>query len=285
MKTLNTILFTSALLFVNPLNANSQDFNTRLSSYKQDSYIDSLIQPSQKRDFNSKDLFMVNYKQQYPSLDNLIQHFRVKGFEIEGFFSNSKFEIYENIDKSFKNSAEKVKNYEIYKEKLGVEIKKGKIKKFMANYDNSLNLAEKEYNIPKEIISAIIGVESDFGKNIGKYYAFNSFVSLFIKDYKTNFALEQLGHLLKFSEKNNIDIFELKSSYAGAIGFGQFIPSSLNQFFIGNDVYDMNSNILSVANYLSCTNERRRDINQAIWDYNHNDFYVKAVLELAESGK
>jgi len=245
MRTLKTIFLTTALLMFNPSTANAEN-----------------------------------------TLDNLSQHFRARGYEIEDLFSNPRFEIYENIDKSFKTAPEiKAKDYEIYKEKIGLEEKKKNIKKFIADYDNSLSLAEKEYNIPKEIIAAIIGVESDFGKNIGKYYAFNSFVSLFIKDYKTDFALQQLEHLLKFSKKNNIDIFELKSSYAGAIGYGQFIPSSLNQLFIGKDIYDMNNNILSVANYLSFFKKKKGSIEKSIFAYNHSDFYVRTVQELAESGK
>lgn len=245
MRTLKTILLASALLLFNPSSRNAEN-----------------------------------------SLDNLVHHFKTKGYEIEKYFSNPKFEIYNNIDKSFKTAPESiVKDYEEYKTKLGLEEKKKNIKKFMINYDNSLNLAEKEYDIPKEIIAAIIGVESDFGKNIGKYYAFNSFVSLFVKDYKTDFALEQLEYLLKFSKKINLDIFELKSSYAGAITSVQFLPSSLNQFFIGNDIYDMNNNILSVANYLSFFKKRTGSIEKSIFAYNPSDFYVKTVEELAEAGK
>jgi len=226
----------------------------------------------------------IDYFKKYPPLNNLIEDFRKKGFEIEKYFLDPKFEIYENIDKKFKISPEKViENYEIYKEKLKIEEKKKAINDFIKKYDDELNRAEKKYDISKNIIAAIIGVESDFGKNVGKYYSFNSFISLFVKDYKADFALQQLEHLLKFSETNKVNIFNLKSSYAGAIGFGQFIPSSLNQFFVGKDVYNMNDNILSVANYLSCAKKRRGEIKKAIRDYNHSNFYVRAVLELAEA--
>lgn len=259
MKTLNTILFIGALSLINPSEINCQKVNNTIN--------------------------IINYKKNQ-SLDKIIKNFRLKGFKIEELFSDPRFEIYGNIDKIFKGSPEsRIKDYNVYKEKLGVENKKKKIGKFIRDYNYQLSIAEKQYNIPKEIIASIIGVESDFGNNTGKYYAFNSFISLIVKDYKTDFALIQLEHLLKFSKKNNINVFGLKSSYAGAIGFAQFIPSSLNQYFVGDNVYDMEDNINSVANYLKSAKKRTGKLDRAVYAYNHSDFYVRAVLEIAEAGK
>ncbi|MDO8517164.1 MAG: lytic murein transglycosylase [Nanoarchaeota archaeon] len=220
------------------------------------------------------------------SIESLVQHFKGKGYEIQNLISDPRFEIYKNIDKSFKTSPESVvKDYKIYREKLGVEKKKNNIKKFIQDYNQPLSDAEKKYGIPKEVIASVIGVESDFGKNIGKYYAFNSFASLFVKDYKTNFALTEMESLLKFSKKNNVSVFDLKSSYAGAIGYAQFIPSSLNSYFVGDSVYDMEDSINSVANYLKSAKKRTGKLNRAVYAYNHSEFYVKAVFEIAEAGK
>jgi len=276
-KTLNTILLTGALLLVNSSEVKCQEA------------------------YNNPEV--INYRKN-PSFDRLIQYFKEKGFEIEEHLLNPKFEIYNNIDVIFRTSPEtkaiievkKAKTeeekqrmfneqYSGYKKKLGLEGKKKNIKKFIKDYNYQLSFAEKEYGIKKEIIASIIGVESDFGKNIGKYYPFNSFVSLFIKGYKTDFAITELEQLLEFSRKNNVNIFDLKSSYAGAIGFGQFLPSSLNQFFIGDDIYNMTNNINSVANYISFYLKRTKNIEKSIFQYNRSEFYVKAVLELAENGK
>jgi membrane-bound lytic murein transglycosylase B len=264
MRTLNTILLTTALSLVNPAEINCQN----AQNYYEVKLVP--VTPSYKTN---------------PSLNRLVEYFKERDFNIEGLLSNPKFEIYEDIDKSFKNSAEKIKNYEEYKRRLGLDAKKGKIKGFIKDYDTPLSAAEKKYGIEKELIASIIGVESDFGKNIGRYYPFNSFVSLFIKKYKEDFALQQLEELLKFSKKKNVDIFELKSSYAGAIGFGQFIPSSLNQFFVGDNVYDMNDCIQSIGNYLFCAKKNTKSTEKAVFAYNHSDWYVKAVLELAKAGK
>ncbi|MBN2458731.1 lytic transglycosylase domain-containing protein, partial [Candidatus Woesearchaeota archaeon] len=91
---------------------------------------------------------------------------------------------------------------------------------------------------------------------------------------------------------------ELTSSYAGAIGWAQFIPSSLNRLFIGKnmdfnaDPFDMEDCIHSVAYYLNRSGwDPRREKNiyegsrnwKALLAYNKSSVYVKAVLELSRS--
>src|SRR3989344_2561515 len=102
----------------------------------------------------------------------------------------------------------------------------------------------------KELIASVIGIESEFGEIEGEYNPFNVYVSLYVKDYKKEFAKTHLKELLILCKKNNLDVFNLRSSYAGAISYGQFLPSSLNLWFIGNDLCSMDNNIFSVANYL-----------------------------------
>ena len=65
----------------------------------------------------------------------------------------------------------------------------------------------------------------------------------------------------------------------------QFIPSSLNQWFVGDDVTDMTDTINSVANYLSHFLEKEGTMEKAVHRYNSSNLYVRAVLELAEYGK
>lgn len=278
-KTLNTLLF--CLMSFMPLKAESQvyPFPYLTQTRQQISRQDSL------------------------KIEDLKIELKRKGFDINPFLNSNKFEIYNNIGNIFKTSPEskamkryrevlKTGNYEVaqnvfleeyfqYKIKLGLEGKKTKIKGFVADNLEDLVRTEKEYNIEKEMIASVIGIESNFGKNTGRYYAFNSFVSLYAKDYRKDFAITELTELLKFCKKNNRDIF-IKSSYAGAIGFGQFIPSSLNAYFMG-DVYSMKDNINSVANYLK-SNKRNGDVGM-IYSYNPSLFYVMAVMELSELGK
>ena len=241
------------------------------------------------------------------SIDSLIEQLRKKGYETENLFSHPKFKIYYNINSYFINSAESKgksaynialkkgdpkeaervfnEEYEKYKVRVGFDKKKNAIALFMQEYSEYLSLSEKKYDIPKEVIAAVIGIESEFGKYTGTHYAFNIYVSMYIKNYRKDFAFLQLEELLKFSERTKIDVYELNSSYAGAIGFMQFLPYSLNRWFVGNNVNDMIDNISSVANYLSHFMKEKGTLEEAIYSYNPSKFYVKTVSELANYGK
>jgi membrane-bound lytic murein transglycosylase B len=65
----------------------------------------------------------------------------------------------------------------------------------------------------------------------------------------------------------------------------QFIPSSLNQWFVGDDVTDMGDTINSVANYLTHFLQKEGTMEKAVHRYNSSNLYVRAVMELAEYGK
>jgi len=216
------------------------------------------------------------------SLSELIKEIEKSGYDIKKLLEDPRFEIYEGISERFINSAEKkTLGIDDYKKVLGFETKKGKISEFIESHIDQLNAAEKKYGIPKYVIAAIIGIESDFGKNIGSFNPFNAYVSMYVEEYRGPFALAQLKELLEFTQRNNIDIFELKSSYAGAMAFAQFIPYSLNKWFVGSDIYDMDNNIMSVGNYLAYFKERTGTIEKAVFRYNPSSLYAEAVLLLA----
>lgn len=219
-------------------------------------------------------------------LSALVNRMRKEGFRIDSLLEDPRFELYNGISDRFKKSAEKTSlNLQKYKKILGYEDKKNKILGFIKTHKNQLQKAEKTYNVPIYVISAIIGIESDFGQNAGDYNPFNTYVSMYEENYRQEFAFNQLKHLLMFVKKRNLDVFELKSSYAGAMTFGQFIPYSLNKWFIGDDILDMNNNIMSVANYLSYFKERTGSIKKAVLRYNPSDLYTRAVLDLAKAAE
>lgn len=240
------------------------------------------------------------------SLDSLVLSLKKRGFDIKPFLSNQNFKIYTGIDSVFINSPEKKgknayweplkkgdmkkyeeifsQEYEKYKIQIGLCYKQEKLPGFITEYSDKLSEAEKKYGIPGKIIAAVIGMESDFGKRKNSYYAFNVFVSMYVKNYRRQFAYNQLIELLKFSAKTNKDIFELDSSYAGAVGYMQFMPYSLNKWFIGESLQDMNSNIMSVGNYLSYFKKKKGSIEKAVYSYNPSRLYVKAVYDIAAAG-
>ena len=216
----------------------------------------------------------------------LISYFESKNLDLETHLEDSRFSLYDDIGGRFRNSAErKTPTLEEYQKILGFETKKVKIREFMETYSAELEEAETSYDIPKYVISAIIGLESNFGAVIGSYNPLNVYVSMYSEDYRADFARAQLEELLIFTSERNIDVFELKSSYAGAMAFAQFIPYSLNRWFVGDDIFDMRNNILSVANYLAHFKNITGDIQGAVFRYNPSSLYRDAVLSLADEAE
>lgn len=120
-----------------------------------------------------------------------------------------------------------------------------------------LRKAEQTYGVPAQILVAIIGVETLYGRRMGRYPVLDSLTTLGF-DYppRAKFFRSELEHLLLLAREESLDAGELKGSYAGAMGRGQFIPSSYRHYavdFDGDGVRDLwHSNadaIGSVANY------------------------------------
>lgn len=219
-------------------------------------------------------------------LSALVEYFQKEGFEIQSLLEDPRFKIYEHIADRFRKSAErKSHNLESYKNVLGFDTKAQQITEFIDSHSDKLTKAENTYGISKFVIAAILGIESDFGQVVGNYNPFNAYVSMYAKNYRQDFAKAQLHELLKFVQRNKIDVFELKSSYAGAMAFAQFIPYSLNKWFVGNDIFDMGNNIMSVGNYLAYFKERTGDIETAVLRYNPSSMYTRAVLDLAHTAE
>jgi hypothetical protein len=72
----------------------------------------------------------------------------------------------------------------------------------------------------------------------------------------------------------------MATSSAGAIGYGQFLPSSWSAFGNGGDPYDYRDAIPAIARYL-CAHGAPHDLRRAVWAYNHLDSYVDMVLSIA----
>ncbi len=120
-----------------------------------------------------------------------------------------------------------------------------------------LQRAERGYGVPAQIIVAILGVETLYGRRMGRYPVLDSLTTLGF-DYppRARFFRSELEQLLLLAREESLDAAALKGSYAGAMGRGQFIPSSYRRFavdFDGDGVRDLwHSNadaIASVANY------------------------------------
>jgi membrane-bound lytic murein transglycosylase B len=126
--------------------------------------------------------------------------------------------------------------------------------------DNVAELARAEaiYGVPQEIIVAIIGVETEYGGNMGKFSVFEALATLAF-DYppRAVFFRGELEQLLLLARENGVSPLDIKGSYAGAIGIPQFMPSSQRRYavdFDGDDRIDLRQSstdaIGSVARFL-----------------------------------
>jgi len=121
----------------------------------------------------------------------------------------------------------------------------------------ALARAEKTYGVPQEIIVAIIGVETRYGKHAGTYPVFDSLATLaFGYPPRATFFRGELKHFLLMAREENFEASKLLGSYAGAMGMPQFISSSFRHYavdFDGDGKRDLWNNptdaIGSVANY------------------------------------
>jgi membrane-bound lytic murein transglycosylase B len=142
-------------------------------------------------------------------------------------------------------------------------------KSFIKDNLKTLQKAEDEFGVPKEIITAIIGVETRYGKIQGSHRVIDSLFTLGL-DYprRSKFFRSELINFFLLTRENNLDILQIKGSYAGAMGYGQFISSSYRSYAIDYDndgIADLFNSvddaIGSVANYLVKRGGWKRDGN------------------------
>lgn len=187
-------------------------------------------------------------------------------------------------------------------------VEKGR--RYLIDNFQTLSRAEKAFDVKKEVIVAILTVESDLGKVTGKYPVFNVFASLAVMDTpevielldldrrlagrlksKASWGKSELKAFITYCQQNRQDPFNICGSWAGAFGFSQFLPSSLLRCGAdGNsdckvDLFNHPDAIFSIANYLhkaGFKSNRPNTWSKAVYSYNHSDPYVDTVITLAK---
>ncbi len=130
---------------------------------------------------------------------------------------------------------------------------------FLIRNRKKLEAAEKRFGVPPEIITAIIGVETFYGRIAGSYRVVDALNTLaFYYPKRATFFRNEFEQFLLLSREQGFDPLSLKGSYAGAMGMPQFISSSYRHYaidFDGDNIIDIWDNpddaIGSVANYFA----------------------------------
>ncbi len=196
-------------------------------------------------------------------------------------------------------------------------------KKFLRENLTILRKAENRFHAEKEIIVAILLVESRFGENIGKYRAIPTLATMALMDFpehlqksylilmeknpglsyervedlarkRAEWAYYQLKCFLNIIRHEKTDPLEIYGYHAGALGMAQFIPSSYITYAqskegLGNWLLDKEEAIFSIGNYLNAHGWKRNlsieKKRKVIWSYNHSDPYVETILQVAQKIK
>ncbi len=119
--------------------------------------------------------------------------------------------------------------------------------------------AEQEFGVPAQVMVAIIGVETFYGRNTGRWRVIDALTTLaFDHPPRARFFRSELEHYLLLARENKQDVLSVRGSYAGAIGIPQFMPSSTRAYAVDFDrdgVIDLRAStedaIGSVASFLS----------------------------------
>jgi membrane-bound lytic murein transglycosylase B len=193
-------------------------------------------------------------------------------------------------------------------------------KKYMKRHQSLFTRAEQMYGVDRQVITAIILVESQLGKLLGRKSILNtlstmaalsdkkvrkllwgkiaSFSKVNRKEYrewtgrKSKWAYEELKAFLLYAKQERLNPAGVWGSYAGAMGIAQFMPSNALAFARDGDgdgavdLFEHADAIASIGNYLRHYGWRPgingEDAFEVIFQYNHSRYYVDTVLKIAQ---
>ena len=193
-------------------------------------------------------------------------------------------------------------------------------KHFLRQNLKQLKEVERRFHVDKEVIVAILLVESRFGENTGKHRVIPTLASMAIMDSpenlqnnhsllketdpelsyewveekakrRANWAYQELKCFLRIIRDETLDPLEVRGSYAGALGLPQFIPSSylafaLRQKGFENWLLSQEEAILSIANYLNLNGWKKKipaeKKRKVLWSYNRSEPYIETILQVAD---
>ena len=156
-----------------------------------------------------------------------------------------------------RNQPEFIEKTNVY---IGKRVNKQKViyaKRLIKNNQNLLDKVEKKFQIPKNYLVALWGIETVFGKHKGKVDIISALATLSFDQRRSAYFSRELIVLLKLIDKKIVNLKDLKGSWAGAHGNFQFMPSSIKNYAIDYnsdgkiDLYtSLEDSFASAANYL-----------------------------------
>ena len=234
----------------------------------------------------------------YKAFNRLLRQTDIESFytinELRALFEDPLLVESEEVLDRFKRKPEKNKTYKEYK---NIFLTEERIEKGVSFYLENKELFKKimkDFGIDPLIIVAIIGVETNYGTRFAEH---SVFVSLYTQatslPQRRLWATKEMFELLVYCKEEGIDPFSVEGSYAGAFGFGQFIPSSFNKLSIDynqngkKEPYGWEDVLGSVAHYLKENGYPESYYNfsfrskawHAIRTYNRSDHYANTVIE------
>ncbi len=123
----------------------------------------------------------------------------------------------------------------------------------------AIDATSRATGVPPAIIVALVGIETTYGNNIGRHKAFDTLATLaFEYPPRAEFFRKELESLLVLAHEQGIPVADIRSSYAGALGMPQFMPSSWRKYAVdgdGDTRIDLWRNpadvVASIANFLA----------------------------------
>lgn len=183
--------------------------------------------------------------------------------ELAGIFSSVMRQ--DRILELIARPAEKSKEWKDYRPIFMTESRVRDGLSFWDQHRDTLTRAEQTYGVPASMILAILGVETKYGSNKGGFKVIEALATLGL-DYppRAPFFRKELREFLVLSKQNGMDPLAVQGSYAGAMGFPQFMPSSWRRLavdFDGDGRIDLINNpvdaIGSIGNYLKANGWRQ----------------------------
>lgn len=239
-----------------------------------------------------------------------------EGGFLEAVFNDSKLRKYPVVVTKNVYNKENKRNYEDFTNPYSLK----KAKRFQKKWRTLLDTAADKFEVDKEILVAILLVETGLGNVLGKFPVISVFSSILVEhqaytrefaaiqeptdeqtyvlerlSIKAVWAEQEMAALLKIVKQTKQSPFNFVGSYAGAFGIPQFLPSSYVKWGFDSDnngsvnLFLVPDAIYSTANYLKAHGwkkglylESNKDV---LYSYNNSDVYVETVLNIAKKIK